>query len=224
MRSGETVMMRGCDLDMSGKVWIYRPQWHKTEHHGHTREIRIGPKAQEIVRPFLKPDLQAHLFSPADAEAERRAKLHEARKTPMSCGNGLGTNCVRNAKRRPKARYTVNGYRLAIARGCDAAFPPPAELARQKVQGGRGEKDRRWESKAEWRQRLGAEKWAELLKWREEHRWHPHQLRHNAGTKLRRDYGIEAARVILGHRSIGMTEIYAEADLAKATKIMGEVG
>lgn len=31
--------------------------------------------------------------------------------------------------------------------------------------------------------------------------WHPHQLRHNAATALRREHGIEVARVILGHRS-----------------------
>ena len=83
---------------------------------------------------------------------------------------------------------------------------------------------KRWETPAEWKARLGDEKWAELLRWREEHRWHPHQLRHNAATRLRRDYGIEAARIILGHQSAAITQIYAEADIQKATKIMGEVG
>ena len=29
--------------------------------------------------------------------------------------------------------------------------------------------------------------------------WHPHQLRHNRGTEVRRKYGIEAAQVALGH-------------------------
>ena len=209
---------------MSDKVWIYTPTKHKTEHHGHTREIRIGPKAQEIIRPFLKIDLQSYLFSPIDAEAERREKLHLARKTPLSSGNGIGSNRARRPQRCPKQRYTVNGYRLAITRGCDAASPPPSELVRQKVKGARGKKDRRWESKQEWRQRLGDEKWAALLKWRSEHAWHPHQLRHNAGTRFRREHGIEAARIILGHRSIGMTEVYAEADAMKATTIMAEVG
>jgi hypothetical protein len=89
---------------MSGKVWIYRPQHHKTEHHGHTREIRMGPKAQEIIRPFLKSGLQTYLFSPAEAEAERREKLHLARKTPLSSGNRIGSNRVRQPQRRPKAR------------------------------------------------------------------------------------------------------------------------
>src|SRR5581483_2165859 len=33
---------------------------------------------------------------------------------------------------------------------------------------------------------LGVKKWAELLAWREQHRWHPNQLRHTAATELRR--------------------------------------
>jgi integrase len=111
-----------------------------------------------------------------------------------------------------------------VADGCDAAFAPPLHLSRQKVQGGRSEKDRRLETIAEWRQRLGDKKWAELKKWRKEHRWHPHQLRHNAATRLRKQFGLEAARVVLGHKSNAVAEVYAEIDLAKAEKIMAEVG
>ena len=55
-------------------------------------------------------------------------------------------------------------------------------------------------------------------------RWHPHQLRHTAATELRRRFGIEAARVVLGHRSAAITEVYAEIDQGKAAAIMGEVG
>ena len=64
MRPGEVVQMRVCDIDMSGKIWDYRPASHKTEHHGKERIIFLGPQAQEIVRPFLKPEVDAHLFSP----------------------------------------------------------------------------------------------------------------------------------------------------------------
>ena len=85
---------------------------HKSQHHDLPREIPIGPKAQAIIKEFLKADVQAFLFSPSEAEAERREKLHEARKTPLSCGNGIGSNRTRRPERRPKDRYTVNGYRL----------------------------------------------------------------------------------------------------------------
>jgi integrase len=54
--------------------------------------------------------------------------------------------------------------------------------------------------------------------------WHPHQLRHNAATSLRRDHGIELARVILGHRSAITTEIYADADREQAVAVMARIG
>ncbi len=40
--------------------------------------------------------------------------------------------------------------------------------------------------------------------------WHPHQLRHNAATEIRKEFGAEMARIILGHRHLKVTEIYAE--------------
>jgi integrase len=55
-------------------------------------------------------------------------------------------------------------------------------------------------------------------------KWHPNQLRHNAATALRKEFGIEAARVVLGHRSAVVTEICAEADRGRAAEIMGRVG
>ena len=54
--------------------------------------------------------------------------------------------------------------------------------------------------------------------------WGPNRLRHNAATFLRKQYGIEAARVILGHTSTAITEIYAELDQKKAADIMAQVG
>jgi integrase len=58
-RPGELCRMRSCDVDAAPAVWVYRPESHKTAHHGHRREIFIGPKAQRVLRPLLKPDLQA---------------------------------------------------------------------------------------------------------------------------------------------------------------------
>lgn len=54
--------------------------------------------------------------------------------------------------------------------------------------------------------------------------WGPNRLRHSAATYLRKQYGIEAARVVLGHTSSVTTEIYAELDRSRAADIMAEVG
>ena len=54
--------------------------------------------------------------------------------------------------------------------------------------------------------------------------WSPNQLRHAAATRIRAAYGIEIARIILGHSSAVTSEIYAEIDREKVLKIMGEIG
>lgn len=54
--------------------------------------------------------------------------------------------------------------------------------------------------------------------------WSPNQLRHNAATAIRREFGLEAAQVILGHSEIGTTQIYAEQDTAKAIAVAKAVG
>lgn len=195
MRPGEVVLMRGGDIDTTGKLWLYHPHRHKSAHHGHAREIYLGPRAQDLIRPFLKSDINAYLFSPAEAEANRRAALHAQRKTPLSCGNRPGSKRRRGGRTVGNV-YTVTAYYRAIIRGCDAAFPTPPEL----VDAG------------------------ELTAWRIAHRWHPHQLRHTAGTELRKQHGVEAAQVILGHKRLSTTEIYAEKNVETARKIMAAVG
>ena len=195
MRPGEVVAMRACDIDMSGDLWDYRPSSHKGQHHDRERVIPLGPRSQGVIRGFLKPDVQAPLFSPADAEAERRAAGHANRKTPLSCGNRPGSNRRPQPCRKPRDRYSVDSYRRAIQRACDKAFPSPKGL--------------------------GA---VELKQWHKEHRWHPHQLRHSSGTKIRKELGLEAAQVWLGHSRADVTQIYAERNLDLARKIAERFG
>ncbi|MFA4972158.1 MAG: tyrosine-type recombinase/integrase [bacterium] len=54
--------------------------------------------------------------------------------------------------------------------------------------------------------------------------WTPHQLRHKAATRLRKEYGIETARVVLGQRSSAVTELYAEADRGRAAQAARDSG
>jgi len=200
-RPGEIVLIRPIDLDTSGKVSTYEPESHKGSHRGDKRIIYIGPEGQRILEPWLsaKAKTDAYLFDPREAQ----------------------TQAIKAAT---NPRYTVNAYRKGVTRACDKAFPPPEHLQRRRVAAS-GRKHERWETDREYRQRLGAEGWAELQQWQRDHRWHPHQLRHNAGTYLRREFGIEAARVILGHSDAGITaEVYSEQDQEKAKEIIGKVG
>ena len=184
--------------------------------------VPLGQRCQMIIKPFLdqsEPD--AYLFTPAAVMTWVRERRRAARKTPLSCGNTSGTNRSKNARKRPGGRFKVEAYWQSVTRACDTAFPPPVELARQKVAGKKG---KRWESPTEWQARLGPQTWAQLEAWHAAHRFHPHQIRHTAATRLRSEFGLEAAQVILGHRTLTVTQVYAEKNIAAAENVMAKVG
>lgn len=204
MRPGEVVVMRGIDLDTSGQVWLYRPGsdqgptgQHKTAYQGHHRIIALGPKAQQVIRPFLQLDTQAYLFSPREAMAEFRAQQRRNRKTKVQPSQ-LNRK-KRKPKKAPGVHYTVSSFGRAVAMACDKADCHAHEEA---VKAGRPvDTDTR------------------LVP-----HWHPHQLRHTAATKLRRECGLDVARVVLGHRSPQVTELYAELDITRAAEAMKKLG
>jgi len=239
-------MMRPCDLDRSEEVWAYRPSSHKTEHHGLQRVIFIGPKAQAILLSYLLRDAQAYCFCPRESEARHNAARRESRKTPLT-----PSQARRRRKRKPRRsageRYTVGSYARAITRAVDKAFSrvcgpiSMAELLALIEAGGLqpGDAVRRQGEKA-WRTAASLTKAASSKKKREaaqvadrppewfymdvSHRWAPNQLRHAAGTEIRKKFGLEAAQVILGHSKADVTQIYAERDMAKAAAVIREVG
>jgi integrase len=178
MRPGEVVIMRTCDLDTAGAVWVYTPSTHKTEHHDRSRQIFLGPRAQDVLRPWLRTDLSAFLFSPREAMEERSAARRRARRTPLTPSQRARTRKA-DPGRAPGERYDTHSYHIAVRRGCQAAGVPT---------------------------------------------WGPNRLRHNAATRLRREFGLDVARVILGHSSPAVTEVYAEVDRVKAIEVMGRVG
>ncbi len=49
--------------------------------------------------------------------------------------------------------------------------------------------------------------------------WAPNQVRKAYATSVRREHGIEAASVSLGHANLNTTEIYAEATFDKAREV-----
>lgn len=201
-RPTEICILRPCDVDRSGgpgAVWIYRPESHKTEHHGHQRRIFIGPKAKMILRPYLNRPDDAYCFSPQESEEARAAERREKRETPMTPSQAK-RRPKRNGKRRPGERYTNDSYCRAIRRACEAEA----------------------ESRREAAAKAGAT--AEELKAIKPEYWRPNQLRHSAATEIREKYGLEAAQVVLGHSKMNTTEIYAEKNAKLAEQVAREVG
>ena len=54
--------------------------------------------------------------------------------------------------------------------------------------------------------------------------WRPNQLRHSAATDIRRQFGLEAAQVILGHAKADVTQVYAERDMELAKEVVRKIG
>jgi integrase len=208
-RPGEVCSMRPCDVTFqTNGVWCYRPEHHKTEHKGKERRVYIGPKAQEILRPFLDRDPEAFCFSPAESEAERNAERRASRKTPMTPAQRKRRK-KRVRKRSPAKRYTKDSYRRAIARACEIAFGMPDRLRRI---------SRTVPAEEQKRLKIAAREW------RAKHCWSPHRLRHSRATIVRERFGIEAAQVVLGHSDPRITQVYAERNFELAASVMREIG
>jgi integrase len=208
MRPGEVIVMRGIDLDMTGRVWLYRPGSdrgpngaHKTAWRGQQRVVALGPKAQEVLRPWLRLNLTEYLFQPREAMAAYRAERRRKRKTKVPPGQQQPRKA--RPRKAPRERYTNATYAQAISKGVLAANRAAACEVCKKLRPA---------------DRCEACKAAALP------HWHPNQLRHTAATKIRREYGLDTARVVLGHRSPQVTELYAELDVGKAVEVMGKLG
>lgn len=193
-RPGEICRVRTCDLDVSGKIWTYCPRSHKTQHHGHERVIVLGPKAQELLRPWLRKELEAYVFSPAASEKARNAGRKLRRQTPLTPSQARR----KRKQRRSRAwgeRYTRQSYARAIARACEkvdrVAHEQDPSIPEEQV----------------------------IVPV-----WTPNQLRHTRATQLRREFGLEAAKVIMGHSTIETSQIYAERDMAAAAAVMEKIG
>jgi integrase len=200
-RADRVEIARGIWVTTGGRVWVYRPREHKTAHRGrrHRRVILVGPQAQEVLRPYLEDrEPGQYLFSPLEAD--------------LIWHREAGRKVPEKGSRQPGERYTADSYRRAVTRACDRASPPPAALV-QRLRAARSGGAAAVEAVK-----------AELAEWRSAKRWHPYQLRHNAATRLAQQFGWDVARIVLGHRHVDTTRIYALDDLEKAARAMGEVG
>jgi integrase len=128
-RPGEICSMRTRDVfdrvpdspAEMGRCRVYIPDSHKTEHHGRSRLIFLGPQAWEILEPWLRPwDPEAAVFSPREARAyflaRKSAESPTHRRTPRPK--------IENPKRAPGRQYTVSTYNQAIAKACEQAGVP----------------------------------------------------------------------------------------------------
>jgi integrase len=113
MRPCEVIAMRPCDIDHSAAVWIYEPVDHKNRWRGHTRTVPLGPRAQEILKPYLDRGPDQFLFQPIEAERYRNEARRRARRTPMTPSQS-GRKPKDKPRRTTGIRYSVDSYRRAV--------------------------------------------------------------------------------------------------------------
>jgi integrase len=177
MRPGEVWRMTTGQIDRSEDAWLYRPTRHKTADQGKDRVIPLGPRAQEVLQPWLKADPDKPLFSPTEAMEEFRRRQREQRKTKVQPSQR--DRRVKNPKRKKHDTYNRHSYGHAIAKGCVKAGVPM---------------------------------------------FRPNQIRHSYATRIRREFGLEAAQVLLGHSKVDVTQIYAERNEALARDVAAKIG
>ena len=194
MRPGEVVLMRSRDIDRTEGVWSYEPYTHKNRWRGHRRLVPLGPRAQQLLKPFLNRDPEEFLFSPKEADEWRIQKQIEKagqnRKTRIFPSE-MRSRELRKQRRRkrsrrrpPGERYDTASYRRAIDYAIQRARKLGIDVAH----------------------------------------WHPNQLRHAKATELRKMHGLEAAQVVLGHARADVTQVYAEKNVALAREIALQSG
>lgn len=95
-RAGEILQMRTCDIDQLGDVWTFTPSTHKNAWRGQTRQLVLGPRAQLVLRRYLRTDAPMEfLFKPGMGRKRTQSNLRPC--------------------------YRVCEYDKVIARGCEKA-------------------------------------------------------------------------------------------------------
>ncbi len=215
-RPGEMLSLRPRDFDRSGKVeltpgfatdtgtsiWSVRLEHHKNRHRGHYRVLLIGPKAQAVITPLMEGrDPDACLFSPQEAMAWWYAEKRKRRKSKVQPSQI--DRRKRTAFKLAGPHYTNHSYTRAVkyairrantAAACESCKP------------------------------LNPAERCSNCKARAIPAWHPYQLRHNAATRLVEQFGWDVARIVLGHRQVSTTRIYALDDVKKAAEAMAKCG
>ena len=136
-RPGEACGIRPCDVRTTGPVWRWTLPKHKNTWRGHDRVVPIGPKAQAVLRPYLKRRPDQFCFSPRESERERLRflGLKEVKARLAMCKDHYSVSSVRCAikralKRAQAADWTTMQLRHTAATEAREAFGLDAAQAR----------------------------------------------------------------------------------------------
>lgn len=120
-RPGEVCRMRRLEIDTDGRArigkhtlqlegWVFAPGWHKNKRRGKPLYYVLGPKARDVLRPFLEVSLEGYCFPP-----DRRTRSPGQRYTTASYGRAVRRAC----KRAGVPEWGVNQLRHLFATRAD---------------------------------------------------------------------------------------------------------
>ncbi len=187
-----------CQL-MPGAVDRSGEVWeYRPEHH---KTAHRGRERVIYVGPKAQVVLLPYLLRDAQVHcfspAESEAKRHDDQRAKRRTRVQPSQQCRKKAKpkRTPRTAYTKDSYQRAIAR---AVVKANVERTKEAAD-------------------MGVE--PILLP-----HWHANQLRHSKATEVRRQFGLEAAQVSLGHAKADVTQVYAERDARLAVEVAKKIG
>lgn len=122
MRPGEVCQIAWQDIDRTNSIWIYTPNKHKTEYRDIERRIGLGKQAQEVLSSWTDRPPDAPIFSPQDAESERRSAMRAKRKTPVQPSQI--DRSVDKPKKVAGIAYTPSSYGKRVGDAAERAGVP----------------------------------------------------------------------------------------------------
>lgn len=146
-RPGEACAIKGADIDqngvarlkqhevkLKGGAWVWQPSWWKSKRRGKILIYALGPKARELLQPWLRADASECLFQPGEARDEhdrqrtaaakrkRTAAPSRARKfRPCYSGATYGKAIAEAAARAGVEHWRPNQLRKLVASQTDQA-------------------------------------------------------------------------------------------------------
>jgi len=127
MRPAEVCAMKPCHVRPTSNpkvlVYLVPPDRNKTEHFDITRQVWLGPRSVRVLKLFQPPTQGEGYFSPRRAEEARNAAKRATRRNPRWASHSTAARRISRgaSEARWSDMYTVDSYRRAITRACEAA-------------------------------------------------------------------------------------------------------
>ena len=230
MRPGEVCKLTMGEVDRSGELWLYRPERHKTAHHGRGRVIPLGPRARGILTAFLVGGVQppagfdtinlsddtarlvaADAYQEAGRERDARLLRDLTRRVALVAG------CVVDPAVAVFSPWEAREERFRRMRLMRKTKVQPSQTSRRAANPKRAPGPAYTNTGYAHAVQKAAEKAGVP-------HWHPNQLRHLFATEVRRAHGLEAAQVLLGHSRADVTQVYAERNEQLAAAVVAKIG